>query len=343
MPAPRQNEPAWTRRAVIGTAALGLAAPRRAQAAGVADVTPFPPSERQVGIAYALWHQTADWQQGPHKVWGRPEIGYYRSDDPAVLTRHAEWLVDAGVDFAVLDWSNDIGMDIRRDGGPATQRFIETATVKLFDVWAGLPRSPSIVPMIGCPENAAAFTDGRLSAKADEVHDLIVANQGRYRLLQGYLGKPLLLVYVGTPSPIHDGLPAWLDGRFTIRFVTGFITQQPNLQGPQGISRYGYWSWEDRRVPTYTVFGGHPECMTVEAAWNGVNSPGRANGRTYLDQWRHAREVGPRFVLGGSFNGWWTDEQATPETSKDVEPSKEFGWKYMDIFKEQAALFKGGR
>jgi len=303
-----------------------------------------PPSDRRVGISYSLWHENARWQDapGPHKPWGTPEIGYYRSDDPVVLKRHAKWLSGAGVDFIIADWSNDLGMDVRKGGGPYTQRFIESATGALFDTWADLPAAPKVSVMIGNPEAKEAASDGRLTAKANEVYDLFVANPSRRRLMQGYLGRPLLLVYVGTPSPWPSGLPPWRDGRFTVRFLTGFLTQQKTLLGPGGVSQYGYWSWEDRRQPTYPILDGHPEAMTVVAAWRGEQSTGRDSGRTYLRQWEYARRVGPRFVLAGTFNEWWTSEQDSPERSKDIEPSQEFGRKYVDILKAQASLFKAG-
>lgn len=38
--------------------------------------------------------------------WGEPLYGYYRSDDPWVLRRHAELLSDAGVDFLIIDATN---------------------------------------------------------------------------------------------------------------------------------------------------------------------------------------------------------------------------------------------
>src|SRR5690606_5162986 len=38
--------------------------------------------------------------------WGEPLYGYYRSDDPWIIRRHAELLSDAGVDFLVFDATN---------------------------------------------------------------------------------------------------------------------------------------------------------------------------------------------------------------------------------------------
>jgi hypothetical protein len=336
------NGPDRTRRLLLGAGPLLAALPAAAQSApgAMTGITPSRTRERRVGIAYALWHDGTDWRQGSHKSWGTPELGFYRSDDPSVLARHAAMLSGAGVDFIVADWSNDLRMDVRRPGGPAVQRFIEQSTLRLFDVWNAQAAAPKVVLMIGNPGDPQAVTDGRLRAKANEVHDLFVSNPQRAGRLQTYLDKPLLLVYVNTPSPWQHSLPPWTDDRFTVRFVTGFVTQQPNLQGPEGVSRYGYWSWEDRRRPTYSVHDGHPECMTVVAAWRGSGSPGRDDGRTYASQWAYARRIGPRFVLAGTLNEWWSSEQPSPQVSKDVEPSRELGSRYMDILKAQAALFK---
>jgi hypothetical protein len=317
----------------------------RSAAAQQQELTPWPPKERRVGIAYALWHRNDRWQEAPEpcKPWGTPELGFYRSDDPRILSQHADWLSNAGVDFVVLDWSNDLGMDVRRAGGPERQHVIESASLALFDIWTKLPLAPRVSIMIGNPGEPDAIKNGQLRTKADEVHDLFVANPARARLLQNYLGKPLLLVYVNTPSPWADGAPPWRDDRFTTRFVTGFLTEQKSLLGPGGVSRYGYWSWEDRRIPTYSVFDGHPECVTVVAAWRGPGSPGRDGGRTYTRQWEYARKIGSRFVLAGTFNEWWMSEQHNAAASKDIEPSAEFGARYLDILKTQAALFKQGK
>jgi hypothetical protein len=69
------------------------------------DYPPVPPRQRLVGIAYSTWHMSRDWKG----VWGTPELGFYTSDDRAVIRKHGEWLAAAGVDFIWIDWSNDVG------------------------------------------------------------------------------------------------------------------------------------------------------------------------------------------------------------------------------------------
>ena len=341
---PERNPQDTHRRRLLAGAGLLPLLPFFSACAGQAIQTAlapsWPPRERRVAIGYSLWHDALDWTHGTHASWGTPELGFYRSADPAIMSRHAAWLSGAAVDFVIADWSNDLDTDIRTNRGQPLQRYIETSTITLFDVWNRQPAAPRIALMIGNPGKPAAITNGALRAKADEIYDLFVINSARAPRLETYLGKPLLLVYVNTPSPWQDGLPPWFDNRFTVRFVTGFLNQQKRLETASGVSRYGYWSWEDRRHPTYSINDGRPECMTVVAAWRGSGSPGRNAGRTFEEQWQDARRVGPKFVIAGTFNEWWISEQISPGASKDIEPSVEQHAQYLDLLRTQATLFK---
>ena len=266
----------WTRRALLGTAAIGLPiiSAGCAQSAGGGGVARQAPGNRRVCIGYALWHRDNHWDTDPNKAWGTPEIGYYRSDDPSVLARHANWLSGAEVDFVIIDWSNDLSMDIRRPGGPGVQRFIEESTVKLFNSWTKMSSAPRVALMIGNPGDPGAVNDGRLTAKANEVYELFVANKARAPLLETYLGKPLLLVYAMTPSPWGHSLPPWHDDRFTVRFITGFLNSTAEFTRagrPQPL-----WLLVFRR-PRHT----NPRRLR----W----PPGMCNGRRRLDRFELIR------------------------------------------------------
>ena len=339
------------RRDFLGCTALGaaLSAARPLTAADAvqpaSSYPPVPPGERLVGLAYTTWHRDLPW----HDVWGTPELGYYRSDDRAVTRRHADWLAGAGVDFVFVDWSNDV------DYFPAVTKnrpdfaMIEGATGAMFEEWSKLERHPRIAIMLGTAGAPPAATDGRLQRKADQVWDTFAANP-RYRpLLQEYLGRPLLIVYANTPTPYGADLP-WNDERFTVRWMTGYVTEQGDLRTPDLVSKYGYWSWEDRGPQTFTVHDGRPEAMVVTASWRAQGEPGdpyyiasagRRAGATFHAAWERARAVGPRFALVVSWNEWVRGEQPTTENSKDLEPSKELGRRYLDLLTEEIARFKG--
>lgn len=316
----------------------------RGRDAGWADevlppgVTPAPPGERRVGVAYSLWHYDDRWRD----VWGTPELGFYASADRAVLRAHARWLAEAGVDFVLLDWSNNLDADGRLGRGSRSQLLVESATAALFEEFDRQPGAPRIAFLIGNPGAPGAVLDGRLSRKADQVHEqYAAAAAGR---METYLGKPLLVVYVNTPSPYQQGVPGWADPRFSVRYMTGFVSDQPALRAG-GVSRFGYWSWEDRGPATFPVFEGHPEAMALAAAWRGnprAPTPGRRGGETYLAAWRRARAIGPRYVLAGTWNEWKRGEQPSAEVSKDLEPSDRFGRLYLEILARQADLFRRG-
>lgn len=307
---------------------------------------PVPPAERLVGIAYTTWHRPGH----GHDVWGTPLLGTYSSNDRDVIRQHAEWLYEAGVDFIWIDWSNNVGYT--KDMAPDRPDFamIEGATDVIFEEYAQLERAPKISIFIGVTLSPEAVADGRLQRKADQVYDDYVANP-RYRpLMQDHDGKPLLVVYVHTPSPWQDGTPDWDDPRFTVRWMTGYVSEQGNLRTEDRVSKYGYWSWEDRGPQTYTLHDGRPEAMVVTAATRVQAEPGnpayipekgRRNGETFREAWTRAREIGPKFAMVVSWNEWVRGEQPSVEVSKDIEPSQEHGRFYLDLMAEEIARFKG--
>jgi hypothetical protein len=302
------------------------------------------PGTRQVGIAYAAWHDQIPWG----KTWDVPQLGQYLSTDPNIIRQHAAWLSDANVDFIYIDWSNNLNTGIGDNRGQRRQLFIEGATRVIFGEYKKLQRRPQIVIMIGFPGDKAGLTDGRLQRKADQVWNEFAGNTIYQNIYLHYLHHPLLLVYTGTPSPFSKGLPPWGDPRFTVRYMTGFVSQQPSLLAPESVSRYGYWSWEDRGTPTVAAYQGSAEAINVVAAWRGdsannIPAEGRRDGQTYSDGWARAQKVGPHFALAGSFNEWSNpNEEPSAEISKDIEPSRVFGMQYLDLLKKEATAFKTG-
>ncbi len=271
-------------------------------------------------------------------------LGDYASDDSGVIRQHAKWLKDAGVDFMFIDWSNDLGYSPGCACRPDIES-IEDATYTVFDTFAKIADHPKIAIMIGIPGDKSAVADGRLQRKADQVYQGFIANKNRAPIYQRYDDKPLLLVYAGTPTLFQTGLPPWDDARFTVRWLTGFVSDQPYLIGPDRVSKFGYLSWEDRGPQTYTVRDGRPEAMTITASWRGDRAarlPGhpRMGGKTFLQEWSRARTKRVRLVLVVSWNEWDLSEQISVEQSKDLEPSLEFGTFYLDLLKSQIGGFK---
>lgn len=312
-----------------------------------------PKDERMVGIAYGTWHGKDRWQNS----WDFPLYGEYFSDNRDVMRLHAKQLGDAGVDFVFIDWSNNVNYDYYNKIDVAQKRarpdfeLIESSTVKLFEEFSKVENAPKIAIFLGSPDETAPFTDGRLQKKADQVYDMFIKNEAFNKQYQYYLDKPLLIVYNGTPSKFQDGTGPWNDDRFTARFMTGYVTEQGNLKDKGTLlSKYGYWSWEDRGEQTFSAYEERPEAMTIVAACRDQGKPGdssyiaargRMDGDTFMSQWARARIIGPKIALVVSWNEWTKGEQPSPEISKDLEPSKVHGTFYLDLLKEEIAKFKG--
>jgi len=335
---------------LVSTLAMAAAAP------AAPSYPPVPPKERLVGIAYTTWHTD------PNSAdrWGTPLLGGYASNDRHIIRRHAEWLADAGVDFVWIDWSNNVNYTYNPNVKNPTFDMIEGATTAIFEEYARMrvegKKTPNISIFAGVTDSPEAAADGRLQRKADQIYKEYVQNPRFRPLLQMYLGKPLLVVYVNTPSPFLNGVPKWNDDRFSVRWMTGYVTEQPTLRTDDLVSKYGYWSWEDRGPQTYSVHDGRPEAMVVVASYrpqvgSGPDGLGhgyipaapRSHGETFRRQWARAAQIGPKFAMVVSWNEWTRGEQPSAEVSKDIEPSQEFGRFYLDLLKAQIAKFKSGQ
>ena len=314
------------------------------------NILPSNPADRLVGVAYSTWHKSASSADWGDRVWGTPSLGFYASDDRKVIDQHLRWLAAAGVDFIWIDWSNNIKYLFDPEKKNSTFDMIEGATHVVFEECVSLrsrgERTPNISIFAGVTGSPEAAFDGRLQKKVDQLYNQYVADPQFQPIVQNYLGKPLLVIYVNTPSPYQQGTPDWNDPRFTVRWMTGYVTQQPALRTDDLVSKFGYWSWEDRGAQTFTVHDGVPESMVVVASYrkDGAKIPAgeREGGKTFLEQWARARKVGPRIVTVVSWNEWSKGEQPSAEVSKDIEPSKEFGDQYLKLMTAQIALFKAG-
>ena len=311
--------------------------------------------DRLVGVAYSTWM----YKGNPYpNCWETPYIGKYTSlDSPDTLRAHAELFYDAGVDFIFVDWSNNVDYDFynKKDYRNGIKRndfeTIESATTQIFESWSKIENSPNIAVFIGCPGDSGAVKDGRLQKKADQVYREYLENEEFAKKYQTFEGKPLLLVYLGTPAFTGGGNPAktWNDDRFTVRFVTGFMGQQGLYNQKTRACKNPIWSWEEREQQVYTVNGKKIECMTVHCAHRKQSEPGEPDyipaagrewGMTFLRSWARAKTFGPEVVLLTTWNEYSKGEQPTSEINKDLEPTVQSGTFYYDIMKEQIKLFK---
>ncbi len=316
---------------------------------GLYEKTPY--EDRVVGIAYATWHESSirTWGTG---TWDIPLNGGYWSNDRDVIYEHGILLRDAGVDFVFVDWTNNTSYN--PDTMSASRRdyaMIEDATDLLFEVWSTIEGAPKICIFAG-PGHAGPLFDAKTTGEAldrhqdkvDQIYENYVTKYPDMYFCHD--GKPLLMCYGATPHQ-YGVNPDWEDERFTVRWLTGFVAQQPGLYNSSTLETNGFWSWEERGLQTFTVNNNLVECVTVSAASreqigaNYIPAYGRQNGLTLKKQFQRANDLGAGMVIIVSWNEWTTGEQPTAEISKDTEPSEIYGTYYYDLMCEQIKKYKG--
>jgi hypothetical protein len=337
----------------VATDALGRSLPDAAEVGPVRK-------DRWVGIFYWTWHvprpgsvndntklieaagdsPTIDWpDNGAPHYWGEPELGYYRMTDPFVIRKHANLLVEAGVDAVLFDTTNP----------PFTWKDEYEALCKVYtEMQAEGNRTPGIAFI-------APFGDP--TPLTDQIwNDLYKPGLWKSTWFQ-WKGKPLVLA---NKDFIKD--PEMLD------FFT-FRRPMPDYwTGPSGPEQ---WSWLE--VFPQHVFkdaDGNAEQMSVGVAMNALpDTPGPAPmshkkgamgrswhngakdtregavhlGLNFEEQWKRALEVDPEFIfvtgwnewIAGRFTDWngYTDadcyypggmfvDQYNHEYSRDCEPMR---------------------
>lgn len=316
----------------------------------------LPKTNRFVGIFYFIDHldwPRSDWLAGPYDVakilkrdpgalskpdsplwggngvahyWGEPLYGYYRSDDPWVLRRHAQLLADAGVDVLIFDTSN---------AETYPQAYLALCQV-FHDVRVAGGRTPQI----------AFLVNTRAGETAEKIYRSLYAKDLFRELWFHWQGKPLMIC---DPAEADAELKKF----FTLRRAHWPFTMTNTPDA---------WHWEASYPQPYGYADdpGRPEQVNVSVSQN-LNasngqvenmSSGHARGRSFHDgrqhlapgsvnvgdnfqeQWKRALQLQPPFVMVTGWNEWvagrWIRpgqpivfvDQYDEEFSRDIEPMK---------------------
>jgi hypothetical protein len=322
----------------VATDALGRRLP------GYAQVGP-PRKDRFVGVFYFLW-LGSNVQGGPYDVsklkatnpehpawgpyyaphhWGESVFGYYLTQDPYVLRKHAQMLADAGVDTVIFDVSN--------------QATYKSNYLELMKVFSEIRRDGGRTPQIAflCPFWKPVKVIEELYKELYE--------PGLYPdLWFRWQGKPLILADPAAASPA------------TRKFFTFRKPQPDYFQGP---TQPDMWSWlEVFPQHAFTNAAGVNEEMSVGVAQNAVHGrlgsmsePGVAGrsfhhgqlatkpqdvlqGYNFAEQFEHALRLDPEFVFITGWNEWIAGrhpefnkvhgdmfpDEYDQENSRDIEP-----------------------
>jgi hypothetical protein len=263
--------------------------------------------------------------ESPH-YWGEPLYGFYRSDDPWVLRRHAWLLADAGVDTLIFDTTNrityrdvyfrlcEVFRQVRREGG----------------------RTPQIVFMVNTEAGATA----------QDIYEDLYQPRLYEELWFQWKGKPLL---IADPAKVSPEVREF----FTLRRAHWPFTQ---------VNTQDAWHWEAAfpQVYGFSENSAIPEQVNVSVAQNlriadgkvTDMSNGDARGRSFHngaidrgagavnygynfgEQWTRALELAPPFVMVTGWNEWIAGRFTRPgkpvvfvdqfdeEHSRDIEMMK---------------------
>ena len=290
------------------------------------------------------------WINGWHGREATPLLGTYRSSDPRVLDQHLAWLESAGIDFLLVDWSNNLGGNWQS----GTALGIMAATYNLFEALVRRRSPLRLALLLGL--DAGQVGTAPFLQQVDLVDQLVLRVPAFRAHYLEFHGRPLLPVYTG---PTSNPPPAWDDPRFTVRWVNAFAeTTHAN--------QFGCWSWLDRSPQVtyrFTASGqAVAEAVTVAAGYPGSGAPAswlapdagpRRHGATYLAQWAVAFEARPEVVLLCQWNEFAQPDQYDPEHSNDMEPTAPHGYGvhgpggwgtyYLDLTRTMVAAFHAGR
>lgn len=267
-----------------------------------------------------------------------PILGDYSSYDRRVIRQHALWMAEAGIDFLLVDWSNNLwGKQHWSERGPYVDELIR-GTTAMLDEYARMKKQhipvPKVTLLLGL-DNGPQTTTTALNEEMQWIYDHYVKNPKYRGLWLYYEGKPLIVPFNGGGPAVRSGQPPVDTSLFTVRWMASQL--QINH-----LDQQGYWSWMDGTIhPIPTYHDGSPEALTVTVAyfgdggWTYPQARGRLGGSTYVEEFRTALATQPRFLLICQWNEFAGQPKGqgygpkhdqyvdcyTPELSNDIEPT----------------------
>eukprot|EP00054_Salpingoeca_dolichothecata_P005104 m.33155 g.33155 ORF g.33155 m.33155 type:complete len:511 (-) comp15155_c0_seq1:25-1557(-) len=313
----------------INSTVLGLSNTIRVFVAPRVIKPPFDTKNKTVCLDWEPWfteHNAGNWASNE----GIPIVGKYNSFDPNVLKQHVIWMVDAGVNCILVDWSNNIWNQKHwADRGVYAQELIN-ATTFMLDQYTLLRSqgltTPSVVIMVGL-DNGPSEPTTCLQEEIDWMEANYLANYSSSLFAQLH-GEPVLVV-LDTGGQGPSAQPPLHSSRYLIRYMGTQLQSNPRL------ASLGYWSWMDGSLsPVPAMVNGTAEALTVTPAffagggWVAPPAVARHGGSTFTTEMQHARALLPEFLLICQWNEFagqpnsakaWVDSY-NATLSNDMEP-----------------------
>jgi len=308
---------------------------------------------RRVMAFYYPWYGVSNGPGGAGRVvhWGRidaaakdiaasmhyPQLGAYDSHDPKVIEQHCRWAKQAGIDTFIVSWwghghYTDRAMKAILDGcqrsGLAACIYYETVPaprtpaaaagdiVKVLSKYGGHPAHSKVN---GKP---VVFVYGRALQEMDliEWRRAVAIINARYRggaiLIGDQFGYGAARVFDGVHTYNTAGMLRGRDPAAAREWASGTYRSWVDLADRAG------------KISTLTLIPGYDDTK--------IRKPGlaveRYEGASYRRQWEEAIKADPHWVLITSFNEW--------QEGSEVEPSAEYGRKYLDVTAAFSKEFK---
>lgn len=249
--------------------------------------------------------------------WGEPYFGYYLPDDEWVIRKHAQMLMDAGIDVIIFDVTN----------GPIYLPIVK----KVAETYRKLRAEGEAAPSI-----AFIVNSGPKSTVANLYNEIY--SKGLFKDLWFYWkGKPLLLCPPEAVTPE----------------ISAFFSIRQSWAWSKGQKWFGdgkdKWTWLDHTPQNY---GWHeskdkPEQISVSVAEHPVSNIGRSfhdgkqpekhsteRGLYFNEQWKRALEVDPEFVFVTGWNEWVAMRFAAGSAGQDFlgKKAKEGESFFVDLY-----------
>ena len=340
-------------------------------AAGYTDTTKllekYPEAKNDYN--HAAWTGT-----GHYCFWNEPIYGFYTTEDPWVLRRHAELLANAGVDVIFTDNTN----------GNMTWR---ASYMALYETWDDAQKNGAV----NVPKVSYLLPFGANDGSKDQLESLYldIYRPGKFRNLWFYWDeKPMLMAHNGNISK-GNNLGKEILNNFTFRggqpgyrvdstaakqwgWLSVFPQALYSTRGQSGVNR------GEIEQMTVGVAVNHNYVTKEITAMNGVNVMGRSYttdyenrydvegaeaskwGYQFSQQFDYALEVSPPVLFVTGWNEWHAWRQPNPwggansqvnnalvdqfsdEFSRDLEPSKgALQDHYYYLFVNYARKYKG--
>jgi hypothetical protein len=335
-------------------AAYGLDITDKKDLVSICYSTWFNPIVVRSGSSSGIYNITdilagrADW--GPVNAfhfWGEPAVGYYRSDDKAIIRTHMTQLAEAGVDFIIIDNTN---AQANTWGAGVSGSYWDLMVTKscsalldtILQMRAEGKKTPYVVFWNRVDEQGWA-TPTRIYKEFYQ--------SGKYKDCWVYWdGEPLMLVNILNQSGATDVRKFTYRNKFTLRQQTVAILS--------GTMARNEWSFlYDGSVPCKDANGNYEQISVYVARQstymsNTSTAIGRRGGETFYKQWLRAFKYHPKVVTLTWWNEWaaqrfvvdgknaFTDNY-NQEYSRDIEPMKGgHGDQYYQWMKQYIAAYK---